>query len=233
MQLAEPVARSVESASSRSSFEQRDGTHGARATRATTARSSCRSRSIPKAPSVCHAIVVHPPGGIAGGDELALDVDGRQAARTRCSRRRARPSGIARRARGRRSTLAFDVDGQRWNGCRRRPSSSTARSRGSDDARSRSGARRAIIGWEIVCLGRTGSGERFARGRCGSRRASRERAGCCWSERGEIEGGGGADALAGGPRRAQRLRHASSRRGAAERAVACERRAPSRGCRAC
>jgi urease accessory protein len=46
------------------------------------------------------------------------------------------------------------------------------------------------IGWEIVCLGRTGSGERFTRGtmRTGTRIMKDGK--LLWLERGQIEGGG-------------------------------------------
>ena len=46
------------------------------------------------------------------------------------------------------------------------------------------------IGWEIVCLGRTGSGERFSRGNLRIHTRVLRGENLLWTERGEIEGGG-------------------------------------------
>ena len=81
-------------------------------------------------------------------------------ARMRSSRRPAPRSGTARPAPARqRSTRAW-APARRSSGCRRRPSCSTARAR-NPRRRSRSTGDAVFVGWDIVCLGRTASGERF------------------------------------------------------------------------
>jgi urease accessory protein len=46
------------------------------------------------------------------------------------------------------------------------------------------------IGWEILCLGRTASGETFAAGRHRQRFALRQNGGLLWNEQGALDGGG-------------------------------------------
>ena len=72
MQLAEPVAASWK-ASLSLGFQNIDG-KTILADRRSEGPLVVQKPLYPDGPERCHAIVVHPPGGIAGGDELSLVV---------------------------------------------------------------------------------------------------------------------------------------------------------------
>lgn len=141
----------------------------------------------PEGSEVCHAIVVHPPGGIAGGDELTLDVSaGEQASvllTTPGAAKWYRSAGAWARQR-----LAFGVQGLlEWL-----PQESIVFDGALADTACEvdlaPGA--GLIGWDIVCLGRTGSGETFRRGCYRSSIRVRRAGRLVWLERGRIDGGG-------------------------------------------
>jgi len=141
----------------------------------------------PEGEAVCHTIVVHPPGGIAGGDELMLSAKIAHGAAALLT-----TPGAAKWYRsagpwaGQR--VFFDVAGAlEWlpqetivyNGSLARMHAEIRLSR---DAR--------YLGWEVLCLGRTGSGERLASGESILSSSLRREGALVWNERGRIEGGG-------------------------------------------
>ncbi|HUN69286.1 MAG TPA: urease accessory protein UreD [Burkholderiales bacterium] len=141
----------------------------------------------PEGGEVCHAIVVHPPGGIAGGDELKLEVAAGNGAATLLTTPGAtkwyRSAGAWAR-----QSAAFDVKGTlEWL-----PQETIVFDGALGDARYEVdlAAGAGIIGWDIVCLGRTGSGERFSRGTFRSSIRVRREGRPLWLERSRIDGGG-------------------------------------------
>ena len=141
----------------------------------------------PEGPEVCHAIVVHPPGGIAGGDELYLEAKTRKHASALLTTPGAtkwyRSAGPLAR-----QSLAFDVEGTlEWL-----PQETIVFDGARAELRSEIdlGPEAGIIGWDITCFGRTGSGERFGRGSYRFSVKLRRAGRLLWQERGAVQGGG-------------------------------------------
>src|SRR5712664_1770684 len=141
----------------------------------------------PEGDAVCHAIVVHPPAGIAGGDELALEVrTGKETSvllTTPGAGKWYRSAGPWAKQR-----LQFDVQGMvEWLP---RETIVFDGALANLECRIELGSDAEYLGWEVVCLGRTGSGERFSKGeiRIDTRIARDGK--LLWFERGRIQGGG-------------------------------------------
>jgi urease accessory protein len=142
----------------------------------------------PEGDGVCHTIVVHPPGGIAGGDELEIAARAGGSAHALLTTPGAgkwyRSGGAWAGQR-----LLFEAGG---GACVEWLPQETIVFDGAlaamrTEVRLAPDAR--YLGWEILCLGRSGSGERYMRGTCrvGTELWCASRP--LWHERGSIEGG--------------------------------------------
>jgi urease accessory protein len=141
----------------------------------------------PEGPEVCHAIVVHPPGGIAGGDDLRLEVSSEKDSRALLT-----TPGAAKWYRSAgpwaKQKLVFEVNGSlEWLP---RETIIFDGALASLECEIRLGGEARYIGWEVVCLGRTGSGERFSRGKIRIDNRIARGGKLLWIERGQIDGGG-------------------------------------------
>ena len=117
----------------------------------------------PEPSGTCHVYVLHPPGGVVGGDQLALDVSvdaGAHALLTTPAATKLYRSAGARA--GVRQTLRV-ARGARLEWL---PHETIAFSAAHAELMTRvelaAGAR--FLGWEMLCLGRPASDERFDRG---------------------------------------------------------------------
>lgn len=142
----------------------------------------------PEGPRACHVILVHPPGGVAGGDRLQIALE--QDADTH--------------------VLATTPGAAKWYRANGRPASQAVRLRVEagaalewlpqetifyDDAdvmlehEVDLDAGASYIGMEILCFGRRACGERFARGRVAQRTRIRSSGRTIWWEQGRIDAG--------------------------------------------
>ena len=177
MQLAEPVAASWRA--SLSLEFQKTGDKTILAQRRSDGPLVVQKPLYPDGPERCHAIVVHPPGGIAGGDELVLKVknDGDALLTTPGAAKWYRSAGAWAK-----QELDFQVEGSlEWL-----PRETIVFDGALADLRCnvRLGAEASFVGWEVVCLGR------FARGRLRTETRVMRGERMLFVEKGEVEGGG-------------------------------------------
>ena len=185
MQLADPLAASWKA---RLSLEFRNsGAKTVLAKRESDGPLVVQKPLYPEGEPVCHAIVVHPPGGIAAGDELSLQTKVEKNAAALLTTPGA---GKWYRSAGpwARQSLDFDVQGTLEWLPRETIVFDGALAELECAVNLGEGAR--FIGWEVVCLGRTGSGERFERGRLKIATRVRQGSRILFIEKGEIDGGG-------------------------------------------
>jgi urease accessory protein len=147
----------------------------------------------PEGEATCHTIVLHPPGGIAGGDALTIVVAAEPGAHALIT-----TPGAARwyKANGRQASqrVHLRVDGAlEWL-----PQEAIVFD--AADVRSELqielGVNAAMLGWDIVALGRAASGERFTHGAFAQTIRVQEQAELQWLERTRLTGN---DALLDSP----------------------------------
>ena len=143
----------------------------------------------PEGPEVCHGIVLHPPGGIAGGDVLEMEVAVGQGAHAFITTPGAgkwyrSPGALARQ--GVRLQVAadgvlewFPQEAIVFNGARAKTETRVVLAAGA-----------YFLGWELTCLGRRASGERFDGGVLNHATHIEREGRPLWTERGQLEGGG-------------------------------------------
>lgn len=140
----------------------------------------------PEAPSVCHAIIVHPPGGIVGGDRLAIDAEVGAGAHALLTTPGA---GKWYRANGAvsRQTITLKADaGATLEWLPQETIFFDAADVRMEHAVELA-ADAAYIGAEILCFGRTASGESFNGGAIGQRTAIRRGGKLLWFEQGLLQ----------------------------------------------
>ena len=140
----------------------------------------------PEGPRICHAIIVHPPGGVVGGDQLAID-----AAAGPSTHAFLTSPGAAKwyRANGRVSRQQLRLSAGAGAAIEWMPQESIFYNGAHVelDQQVELAADASYIGCDIICLGRRASGERFESGSVVQRMRIRRGGKLLWWEQGRID----------------------------------------------
>ena len=142
----------------------------------------------PEGEDVCHSIVLHPPGGIVGGDALglhvAVDAQAHALLTTPGAAKWYRSAGEEAQQR-----VRFEVAPSAALEWLPQPTIAFDRTLGRSQTEIAIDAHGRYIGWEVLCLGRTASGERLRAGRWVTATQITRAGVPLWIERAAIDGG--------------------------------------------
>lgn len=143
----------------------------------------------PEGEAICHGILLHPPAGIAGGDELRIAVAvGAQAHALLTTP----GAGKWYRSAGAGARLEQRITVADGGCCEWLPQESMVFDGALGELHTEVdlAGSACFIGTEVLVFGRTGSGERFDRGRLSLATRIRRDGRSLWLERGRVDGGG-------------------------------------------
>lgn len=138
-------------------------------------------RALPAADGACEAVIVHPPGGLVGGDSLEIDIEAGEGTSLLCTTPGAqkwyRSTGAAALARTR---LAAGADAKvSWLP---QPAIVFDGARAEQVVEFDLASSTRFVGWECLILGRQAMGERFTRGSLAQRLVLRIDGRPVWTE---------------------------------------------------
>lgn len=151
----------------------------------------------PEGAAVCHAIVLHPPGGVVGGDSLQISINAAPGAHALLTTPGA---GKWYRSGGRPAEQLLNVRVARDAVVEWLPQELIV----FDGAQAKMHTRVELAvggrfcGWELLCLGRTAAGERFSYGELDLATRIEREGRPLWIERGRLAGGSAWLAAAAG-----------------------------------
>lgn len=141
----------------------------------------------PEGDAVCHSIIVHPPGGFVSGDSLTLDVK----LRAGCAALLTTPGAskwyksLGREAR---VSQQFGIARNAVLEWLPQPSIVYDQARASAQTQILLEDGALYMGWDITCMGRTASGERYAAGQLQQRTEIRQSGKLLWLEQARLAG---------------------------------------------
>lgn len=142
----------------------------------------------PEGPEICHAIVVHPPGGVVGGDQLSVTAHVAENAKAFIT-----TPGAAKwyKSNGQVSRQDITLDVAAHASLEWLPQETIFFDDAQVDLHNTISLDKdaSYIGGEILCFGRTASGESFNTGRIAQRTAIRRDGKLIWFEQGALIGG--------------------------------------------